>query len=852
MQALSGKYQLIRLITIVVGILLLGISLKNFLDIASSTTDENEFSEPFSRVYVTKPIPSTLVKPAPKNTVGGGDTIYPGSLIIRVNDKATPNKKAFIRETDSLVEFSKARFLVFNANGKPKYTGNQEDFLEHHDVNEFDIDTNSVEYLKSAVLILTVEDGGVSDRAGLQPGDIITKVNGKQFDNVFEADRILKESNVKKMIHYEVLRDNVYLQYDVQLAKYGIPINNLLLFLVGIITFFSGAYLIIQRPNIKAALLSGAGLMLLGYTISLIIMRNAIIYDDSWFRYLKGYSFFLTETLWFPILFHSLLYFPIERKDLLKHKAYWLVPYIFIGIVILAVLSTQIFEYHWIGISLVFGLIDRALVLVPTFAIYFLCLNWFSRKNITKAEYRMYRPLRVSIWIVLFFQAVTILASLFFPQLNSSFRIEYLLEFFFLSLLLIPFAYFYSIGRYGLLSMEYTLRKNIQYQVSTFMWRLLIVFAFILFAYGISEIKFEFPNIIFHNGYLEVLDSPLRPELHVFYTSMVAIGCGVIAVFIALWINRQVQRAIDRKYYRSRFDYKKAAIDFNSILAKNLDIDILARQIAQELTELVHLKRVGVVFFNDEETIRTQEFIGFNADDFKEFCLACASNMCHAISNFNREFRIDYLPEPAKSIFQKFNFRFVVPIRSKEKILGAIILGEKLSETTFHEEDLAFLNTIAAQISVSVENIYLYADQAQKERIEHELEIARKIQLASLPQTVPDIEGLDISGISLPALEVGGDFYDFFFDEEGELTVILGDVSGKGTSAAFYMSKAQGIFRTLHEFRLSPKDLLIKANEILYKYIEKNSFISGLYTPVRGAYWYCIFFFLQSVIYETP
>jgi serine phosphatase RsbU (regulator of sigma subunit) len=145
-----------------------------------------------------------------------------------------------------------------------------------------------------------------------------------------------------------------------------------------------------------------------------------------------------------------------------------------------------------------------------------------------------------------------------------------------------------------------------------------------------------------------------------------------------------------------------------------------------------------------------------------------------------------------------------------------------------NKDDFEFLNNISGQIFVAIENSFLYEDLTKQERIKHELEIARKIQLASLPNTIPNISGLEISGISLPALEVGGDFYDFLETENGDFMVIIGDVSGKGTSAALYMSKIQGVMRTLYEFRLSPRQLFIRTNHLLYRYLEKGFFISAM------------------------
>ncbi len=166
-----------------------------------------------------------------------------------------------------------------------------------------------------------------------------------------------------------------------------------------------------------------------------------------------------------------------------------------------------------------------------------------------------------------------------------------------------------------------------------------------------------------------------------------------------------------------------------------------------------------------------------------------------------------------------------MPIRYKEKLEGCIFVGEKLSETKLESEDFDFLSIITGNIAIAIDNAFLYEELAQRERIKRELEIAQRIQLASLPKEMPKIESLDISAVSLPAYEVGGDFFDFF-RRDNELTVIVGDVSGKGTSAALYMAKIQGIMKTLSEFALPLKELFAKANTLLTRSLEKNFFIS--------------------------
>ena len=82
--------------------------------------------------------------------------------------------------------------------------------------------------------------------------------------------------------------------------------------------------------------------------------------------------------------------------------------------------------------------------------------------------------------------------------------------------------------------------------------------------------------------------------------------------------------------------------------------------------------------------------------------------------------------------------------------------GEKRSESLLHLEDLTFLATVAKQASLAIENAFLYDELSEQERLKHELEIARRIQLASLPQRTPQIPGLDISGTSIPEISWPG------------------------------------------------------------------------------------------------
>ena len=123
-----------------------------------------------------------------------------------------------------------------------------------------------------------------------------------------------------------------------------------------------------------------------------------------------------------------------------------------------------------------------------------------------------------------------------------------------------------------------------------------------------------------------------------------------------------------------------------------------------------------------------------------------------------------------------------------------------------------------------------YVERMQeRERMERELEIARKVQLSFLPKKIPQVPKLNIATVCIPATEVGGDYYDFINLGGGKLGVVIGDVSGKGISAAFHMTLTKGFLKSQAKDALSPKKVLIRLNELFYENVERGTFISMIY-----------------------
>ncbi len=125
-------------------------------------------------------------------------------------------------------------------------------------------------------------------------------------------------------------------------------------------------------------------------------------------------------------------------------------------------------------------------------------------------------------------------------------------------------------------------------------------------------------------------------------------------------------------------------------------------------------------------------------------------------------------------------------------------------------------------------NFLLALELAEKLLTKNELEIARAIQFSLYPVGNPRLPHLDIASHFQPALEVGGDYYDYALEGNRRFTIILGDVSGKGIAAALYAMKLQALFELLGKNGLGPKEMLVEMNDVISERIERNYFITAV------------------------
>lgn len=185
--------------------------------------------------------------------------------------------------------------------------------------------------------------------------------------------------------------------------------------------------------------------------------------------------------------------------------------------------------------------------------------------------------------------------------------------------------------------------------------------------------------------------------------------------------------------------------------------------------------------------------------------------------------------------FGRVGARLVAPLASQQRVFGWIVLGDRLSEEAYSPEDKELVRAVAQQTAAGLEYAMLIDRVAQQEALRRELEIARQVQAGLFPQRRPRIRSLDYDGACRTAQEVGGDYFDFLELDPARLVLAVGDISGKGVSAALLMASLQALLRSR-----VPRDpggldaLMVDINALLLASIDPSKFASLFYSVYDG------------------
>ncbi len=170
----------------------------------------------------------------------------------------------------------------------------------------------------------------------------------------------------------------------------------------------------------------------------------------------------------------------------------------------------------------------------------------------------------------------------------------------------------------------------------------------------------------------------------------------------------------------------------------------------------------------------------------------------------------------------------VVPLRVRDEMLGVMAVLNK-QRGSFGEDDKSLLQALADQASLSINNALLTVEVAAQERLRRDLQIARDIQQRLLPEHCPIVEGFEISARGTSAMEVGGDYYDFFWVDDDHLGIVVADVSGKGVYAALVVAMIRSAFRTQAPNNYDVRDVLSRVNTFISEDLRRDMFVTCVY-----------------------
>lgn len=248
--------------------------------------------------------------------------------------------------------------------------------------------------------------------------------------------------------------------------------------------------------------------------------------------------------------------------------------------------------------------------------------------------------------------------------------------------------------------------------------------------------------------------------------------------------NREVDRKLQQ--LNTLFDLGK---EFNL----GLDDERVIRLLTFSLLGQVGAMRYVIFLRRDEEL----QPVAVRAEGLQELRLTLVQLGSLRKPTLVRDLAGDAQFEDVADALQRTGIEATIPMMVQNELRGLIMLGKKLNEEPYSQADLEFIYSLGNLAIISIENVRLFRETLDKQRLEDELKIAREIQQGLLPQVMPQIAGFEVAGVNVPSSQVGGDYYDVVKKSEKEFIVAIGDVSGKGTGAALLMSNLQASLRAL-------------------------------------------------------
>lgn len=642
---------------------------------------------------------------------------------------------------------------------------------------------------RDVIVIRQILEGGVADRAGIRDGDILIAINHQVVYTPFQAQNILNLARPEDTVIYTVERGGVPMDFPLQIIKARNPVY-LALSILGFGFLIIGFVVGINRPSDRVPRL----FFRMAMTAALVFVLGGLV-----FLGFGGYPFTpfwavhsaVAVALFPAFLIHFFMRFPYE-----KSMPPWLIPSVYALCIALAAALAFIDAFGNWYIPIFFMLTGLA------FGVF--CHSYFSLK-----DPKQRRPLKSvligsAFGLSGFVYLATILSFIPAAFINHP---ESLLPT--MVVILIPLSFGYSIIRYRLMDIDLIVKRSMVYAGATA--NIAVLYLGVLFL----------GNVVIQRwfGSFE-------------HSQMLNVGVLVVMALMFAPIKERIQHVVDRKFFRERYDYQRALLSFSQELPSLVRLDEILQKVNFTLTETMHVQSMAVCMYEEGVELPTNYVHRGLLEGHCDIPWRKNGLVEHIRRQRSPQPLYDIalhdlkVPEEDKRCIRECGVVLAIPMCRKERLLGILWLGPKLSGRPYSQDDVDLLETVANQTAVALENARLHKQELEKARLENELNVARRIQQFLLPRESPKFKGLDIAGASIPALSVGGDYFDYIPLAPDRLLITIGDVSGKGASAALYMARIQGMIQMACRTLNTPKEILLEVNRQMYHTMDRQSFVT--------------------------
>ena len=415
-----------------------------------------------------------------------------------------------------------------------------------------------------------------------------------------------------------------------------------------------------------------------------------------------------------------------------------------------------------------------------------------------------------------------------------------------LPLAAIPISFGYCVARYQVLEIDVLLKRNLAYGLLTsLIWSAYLGTAWWLGGKALSLLPGAGP--------------------------LAAAGTS-LAVAAALWpVRRQLQRALDVRFFHSRDNFAPLVEEFSREIPRLIQREMMLRWVGTRLQSVLDLPSLAVYLSapggdgaNYTLASLTRPRPGHAAEPAEIAGKAVAPRAAYAehlsLPGLSRHLVLRGEPlwteaPGAEAIGRQAITReqvelmarlqeqrslaeagveLLIPMVLQGRLVGLVALPHRPGDGEYQLHELRLLAIVAGQAALQIENTRLYAEEATKQKMEEEMAMARQIQSRLLPRRLPSAAGLEIDAINISSKQVSGDYYDVIEREDGRLAIVIADVSGKGVPASILASNLQAALRAQCDMCDSPGLLLERINRQIHASTDPQHFATlflAMYDP---------------------